>query len=61
MLKLLGSSGVPVVAIFPAGRPAEPIRFIGGYTQGKLLDALGKGRPLRPAAPVRETEKSETP
>lgn len=50
MLKLLGGGGVPVVAIFPAGRPNEPVRFIGGYTQAKVLDALEKAGPSKPPA-----------
>jgi suppressor for copper-sensitivity B len=58
MLSLLGASGVPVVAIFPAGRPTEPIRFIGGYTQGKVLDALEKAGPSRAAAPAQEMARS---
>jgi len=40
MLELLGSKQVPVVAIFPAGNPNNPIVFRGGYTQQMLLDAL---------------------
>jgi len=55
MLDLLGSNGVPVVAIFPAGRPNEPIRFIGGYTQAKVLDALEKAGPSKPSAPSAKT------
>jgi thiol:disulfide interchange protein DsbD len=61
MLGLLGASGVPVVAIFPAGRPTEPIRFIGVYTQGKVLDALEKAGPSRPVPSTREGARSGSP
>ncbi len=40
MLDLLGSKQVPVLAIFPAGNPNQPIVLRGGYTQQILLDAL---------------------
>ncbi|MGQ9576108.1 MAG: protein-disulfide reductase DsbD family protein [Thermoguttaceae bacterium] len=50
MLNLLGAQQVPVVAIFPAGRPNEPIRFLDGYTKGMILEALQKAGPSRPAS-----------
>jgi len=40
MLELLGSKQVPVLAIFPAGNPNQPIVLRGGYTPQRLLDAL---------------------
>ena len=47
MLELLGSKQVPVLAIFPAGNPNEPIVLRGGYTQATLLDALKQAGPSR--------------
>jgi len=55
MLDRLGSNGVPVVAIFPAGRPDEHMAFIDGYTQAKVLDALEKAGPSKPSAPPAKT------
>ena len=48
MLELLGSKQVPVLAIFPAGNPNQPIVLRGGYTQQILLDALRKAGPSKP-------------
>jgi thiol:disulfide interchange protein DsbD len=50
MLELLGSKMVPVLAIFPAGRPNEPIVFRDPYTQQQLIDALEKAGPSKAAA-----------
>jgi thiol:disulfide interchange protein DsbD len=47
MLQLLGSKQVPVIAIFPAGNPNEPIVLRGGYTRQTLLDALAKAGPSK--------------
>jgi thiol:disulfide interchange protein len=62
MLEALGSAQVPVVAIFPAGRPNEPIVFRGAYTMQGLHDAIkGLAAPQtasatdRPAARPAET------
>lgn len=52
MLEKLQSGGVPVLAIFPAGRPNEPIVFREVYTQQQLLDAL------RTAGPSQEPSKA---
>jgi thiol:disulfide interchange protein DsbD len=41
-IKALGGIGVPVIAIFPADRPYEPIVFSGGYTKSGLLEAIAK-------------------
>ena len=50
MLELLGSKNVPVLAIFPAGRPNEPIVFRDPYTQQQLIEALQKAGPSKSAA-----------
>ncbi|MBN2475894.1 MAG: thioredoxin family protein [Pirellulales bacterium] len=50
MLELLGSKQVPVIAVFPAGRPNEPIVFRGGYVRQQLLDALKEAGPSKPAS-----------
>ncbi len=47
MLELLGSKQVPVLAIFPAGNPNQPIVLRGGYTPQTLLDALKTAGPSR--------------
>jgi thiol:disulfide interchange protein DsbD len=50
MLDLIGARQVPVLAIFPAGKPNEPIVFFnGGYTLGMVLDALEQAGPSKPA------------
>ena len=49
MLEMLGMRQVPVIAIFPAGRPNEPIVLADGYTRSMLLEALeqaGASEPL---------------
>jgi thiol:disulfide interchange protein len=45
MLDALKSRQVPVLAIFPAGNPLEPIVFRGGYTQQNVIDALAEAGP----------------
>lgn len=40
MLEALGGKMVPVIAIFPAGRPNEPIVFRGAYTMQGLHNAI---------------------
>lgn len=45
LLEALGSKQVPVVAIFPAGRPNQPLVLLGGYTQKTLLDKLREAGP----------------
>lgn len=54
MLDLLGGRQVPTIAIFPAGRPNEPIIFRGGYTKQRILEALEQAGPSRsPATAMR--------
>jgi len=50
MMELLGVRQVPVLAIFPAGRPNEPIVFLDGYTQRMVLDALKEAGPSESAS-----------
>lgn len=45
ILDALGSKQVPVIAIFPAGRPNEPIVLMGGYTKATLLEKLQEAGP----------------
>lgn len=47
MLDLLGSKQVPVLAIFPADRPNEPIVFREGYTRQQLLAAIERAGPSK--------------
>ena len=39
------SQGVPLVAIFPAGKKYQPISFGNGYTQSQILEALRTAGP----------------
>jgi thiol:disulfide interchange protein len=41
-LRALKANGVPVIAIFPAGDPYNPIIFRDGYTEQAILDALAE-------------------
>ncbi|HWB11605.1 MAG TPA: protein-disulfide reductase DsbD domain-containing protein [Pirellulales bacterium] len=52
--KLTGGRLVPVLAIFPAGRPNEPIVLNNGYTKGLLFDKLKEAGPSRGASQVAE-------
>jgi thiol:disulfide interchange protein len=45
MLEALRSKSVPVLAIFPAGRPHDPIIFRDPYTTNQLLEALEAAGP----------------
>lgn len=47
MLDALRSSSIPVMAIFPADRPYEPIVFRDLYTKNMLLDALNEAGPSK--------------
>ena len=42
LTRLTGSDLIPVLAIFPAGKPQEPIVLTGGYTTATLLAELEK-------------------
>jgi thiol:disulfide interchange protein len=42
LTRLTGSDLIPVLAIFPAGKPQEPIVLTGGYTTATLLAELDK-------------------
>ena len=46
---LAGSGAVPVLAVFPAGRPNSPIVLSGIYTSGVLLDKLKQAGPSKGA------------
>lgn len=50
-LEWLGYKQVPVIAIFPAGRPNEPIVFTGWYQQSDILAALEQAGPSEGPAP----------
>jgi thiol:disulfide interchange protein len=45
LLNVVQGGGVPVIVIYPAGKPNEPIVFRGGYTTGQILEALKKAGP----------------
>jgi len=45
--RLVGAQQVPVLAIFPAGKPKSPIAFVDGYTQKMVLEALEKAGPSK--------------
>jgi len=45
LLNAVKGGGVPVIAIYPAGKPNDPIVFRDGYTTSQILDALEKAGP----------------
>lgn len=51
-LRMQPSRGVPLIAIFPAGKKYEPIRFGDGYTQSQILTALDMAGPSKPVSDV---------
>lgn len=55
MLTQLGSKQVPVLAIFPAGRPNEPIVLRDTYSENKLLTALQEAGPSKSAGATAST------
>jgi thiol:disulfide interchange protein DsbD len=59
MLELLGNKSVPVLAIFPASRPNEPIVFRDPYTRQQLIEALQKAGPSHSAAGTNATAMVE--
>lgn len=46
---LSGGQSIPVLAIFPAGRPNQPIVLSNAYTQGMLLEKLREAGPSKSA------------
>jgi thiol:disulfide interchange protein len=44
-MRMQPSGGVPLVAIFPAGKKYQPISFGSGYTQSQILEALKTAGP----------------
>jgi hypothetical protein len=50
MLEVLGGKQIPVLAIFPAGRPNEPIVLRGGYSKATLLKAIDEAGPSKTTA-----------
>jgi suppressor for copper-sensitivity B len=55
MLTLLKAGAIPVLAIFPANDPNNPIIFRGGYTASTLIEALQKAGPSETVAAVKQT------
>jgi thiol:disulfide interchange protein len=51
----LGSNAIPVLAIYPADRPAEPIVLRDLIFKQQVLDALEKAGPSKPAGSTRIT------
>lgn len=47
LLNEVKAGGVPVIAIYPAGKPTEPIVFRDGYTKEKIVKALQEAGPSR--------------
>ncbi len=56
LLRKLGntSGAIPFYAIFPAGRPNEPILMDGIITESKIIEALKKAGPSLAASPPSE-------
>jgi hypothetical protein len=62
LLLLLGNDGksIPFYAIFPAGRPNEPILLDGVFTSPQpILDALMKAGPSQPTTQLAETGQAD--
>jgi thiol:disulfide interchange protein len=55
MLTALESNSIPVVAIFPADRPNEPIVLRDLISQGRLLDALKEAGPSQSSVAAKQT------
>jgi thiol:disulfide interchange protein len=45
LLKAVNAGGVPVIAIYPAGKPKEPIVFRDGYRTDSIVKALREAGP----------------
>ena len=56
MLQLLGSKQIPVLAIFPAERPNEPIVLRGWYSTDTLVQKLQEAGPSKLAISRANTE-----
>ena len=59
--KLSGGRLVPVLAIFPAGRPNEPIVLNNAYTKGLLFEKLKEAGPSKGASQVAELTAMNRP
>lgn len=55
LLEKLNQRSVPVIAIFSAERPNQPIVFGDGYTQNQILEALRKAGPSKGKGDVKIT------
>ncbi len=55
---LAGSKQVPVLAIFPAGRPDDRIVLLGGYTKATVLEKLREAGPSQDADRVAQLTDS---
>ena len=60
LLGLLGSKQLPVVAIFPASRPNEPIVFRGWYSKEELVEKLKEAGPSQQVATADVSHGSES-
>ncbi len=61
LYKLGNTSGaIPFYAIFPSGRPNEPIVMDGIITQQKVIDALKRAGPSSPIAGESAGKKAAT-
>lgn len=47
LLNSVKGGGVPVIVVYPAGKPHEPIIFRNGYTTSQILNALEKAGPSK--------------
>ena len=45
MDQLQGSRQIPLLAVFPAGRPNEPLLLQAAYTKGQLIAAIREATP----------------
>lgn len=59
--KLSGGRLVPVLAIFPAGRPNEPIVLNNAYTKGLLFEKLKEAGPSKGSSQVAELTAMNKP
>ncbi|MGH7137139.1 MAG: hypothetical protein ACREHD_15465, partial [Pirellulales bacterium] len=59
LLKRLGASTIPFLAIFPAGRPNEPIVVPDLYTRGTLFEKLEQAGAASPGPVARLTATAQ--